>query len=174
MGTKFSVLIDLFFKRIEKDKSFFHYFELADDAAMKLAEERAKTYLYEAIGRLMLQGKPTVDFTNRDDKNGYFNFDLTDTEKLIIPSLMYEYYLDRDVPLLKLMNVNYTPTEMRVFDPTGARNSFMNMYKALQETNATLIDNYKNTDRISGEYRSFDFSKYDTDEWGVAYGYKLL
>lgn len=164
MGTKYSVLIDLFFKRIEKDKSFFRYFELDDISAMELAENRANTYLQEAVGRLMLQGKPTVDFSDRNDTDGYFNFDLTDTEKLILPSLMYESYLDRDVPLLKLMNVNYTPTEMRVFDPTGARNSFMNMYKQVQEANAVLIDNYKNTDRLTGEYRSFEFSKYDTDE----------
>ena len=69
MGTKFSVLVNLFFKRIEKDKSFFRYFELDDNAAMQLAEERADTYLHEAIGRLMLQGSPTVDFGDRDEEN---------------------------------------------------------------------------------------------------------
>lgn len=163
MGTEFKVLIDLFFKRIEKDKSFFCYFDLDDESAMKLAEERADTYLHEAIARLILEGLPTVDFTNRDEINKCFNFELTDIEKLIIPSIMYEYYLDRDVALIKLANVNYTPTEMRVFDPTGARNSFMNMYKNLQESNAILIDRYKNSDRVTGAYRSFDFSKYDIE-----------
>lgn len=161
MGTKFSVLVNLFFKRIEKDKSFFQYFELDDNSAMQLAEERADTYLHEAIGRLMLQGSPTVDFGDRDEGNKCFNFELTDIEKLILPSLMYEYYLDRDVSLLKLKSVDYTPTEMRVFDPTGARNSFLNMYEQLKRTNEQLLNNYKDTDRLTREYRSFDFSKYD-------------
>lgn len=161
MGTKFSVLVNLFFKRIEKDKSFFRYFELDDNAAMQLAEERADTYLHEAIWRLMLQGSPTIDFGDRDEENKCFNFDLTDVEKLILPSLMYEYYLDRDVSLLKLKSVDYTPTEMRVFDPTGARNSFLNMYEQLKRTNEQLLSNYRDTDRLTREYRSFDFSKYD-------------
>lgn len=161
MGTPFSVLVNLFFKRIEKDKGFFHYFELDDNSAMQLAEERAETYLHEAIGRLMLQGSPTVDFSDRDEENKSFNFELTDIEKLILPSLMYEYYLDRDVSLLKLKSVDYTPTEMRVFDPTGARNSFLNMYEQLKRTNEQLLSNYRDTDRLTQAYRSFDFSKYD-------------
>lgn len=161
MGTEFEVLYDLFFKRIEKDKSFFQYFCLDNEKAEAIAKERTDAYLHEAIGRLILQGAPTVDFTDRDEEKKCFNFTLTDTEKYLLPSLMYENYLDRDVPLLKLMNVNYTPTEMRVFDPTGARNSFMNMYKELKQSNALLVDEYKNTDRSTGTYRSFSFSKYD-------------
>ena len=37
-----------FFDRVEKDRDFFRYFEVEEEMAMKLAEERAKTFLKEA------------------------------------------------------------------------------------------------------------------------------
>ena len=84
----------------------------------------------EAVNRLIIEASPSVDFTDRD--NEQFHFDLTGSELAIIPSLMYEQYLFRDFSYLKTLNVNYTPTEMRVFDPSNARATFLNIYNILK------------------------------------------
>ena len=52
MATPYSVLIERFYRRIEKDRDFFNYFEMSDGEALSLAKNRALGYLDEAeIGR---------------------------------------------------------------------------------------------------------------------------
>ena len=134
MGTKYSTLIDSFLRRIEKDSDFFNYVNLSDEESLALATSRAGGYLEEALGKLSLECHPEVDFsdTDEDESTGEvsFNFDLTIHEKYLIPSLMYESYLNREFAYLKTLNVNYTPTELRVFDPSNARSTFMEIYNS--------------------------------------------
>ncbi|MEG1563299.1 MAG: hypothetical protein RR365_06185 [Bacteroides sp.] len=158
MATSYSALYEWFYRRIEKDIEFFNYFNLTDKEAMELAEKRAFGYMNEAVAKITLECQPSVDFSKRDDTLKQFNFDLNDTEFLIISSVMYQYYLDRDIPHLLTLNVNFTPTELKVFDPSGARGSFMSMYKFLCEQNDSLLDKYKDTDRETGKNRTVDFS----------------
>ncbi len=115
----------------------------------------------EAINRLIIEANPSVDFTDRTDKQ--FNFDLTGSELAIIPSLMYEQYLFRDFSYLKTLNVNYTPTEMRVFDPSNARSTFLNIYNTVCKANEKYIDIYKNSDRVTGALKSINFANYDSE-----------
>lgn len=160
MATSYYDLIEMFFHRIEKDRDFFNYFSLSDEEAMEIAETRAQAYLEEAVARIQIECHPTVDFSDRGDDE--FNWDLNDREKLLVTSLMYEYYLGRDISYLKLQNVNYTSTDLRVFDPSNWRLSFMEMYESVRAQNAELLDIYKNTSRETGEYLALDFSRYDT------------
>ena len=88
MATSYSVPINEFFSRVEKDKDFFQYFNLSDEEAMELANKRAEIYLFEACAKIMMMCQPTVNFSNRDDDLRQFNFDLTPSEILLISSLM--------------------------------------------------------------------------------------
>lgn len=76
---------------------------------------------------------------------------------------MYEQYLFRDFSYLKTLNVNYTPTEMRVFDPSNARATFLNIYNTVCATNEKYIDIYKNSDRTTGALKSINFASYDSE-----------
>lgn len=160
--TTYSQVFELFFKRIEKDEDFFKYYELTVEEALALAQERAAAYLEEAVGILELKCLPQIDFNNRTADG--FAFEFNAAEKLLIPSLMYEMYLDRDVAYLKLYEVNFTASELKVFSPSDARNSFMNMYNSVKAYNEQLIDDYKNSDRKTGGYRKLDYTKYDISE----------
>lgn len=160
--TTYQQLIELFFKRIEKDEDFFHYYDLTIEKALELAKERASTYLEEAIGIVDLKGAPQVNFNERTGDG--FSFDFNATEKLLIPSLMYEMYLDRDVAYLKTYEVNFTASELKVFSPSDARNSFMTMYNSVKAYNEQLLDDYKNIDRETGKFRKLNYSKYDVSE----------
>ena len=126
-----------------------------------MVDIRCTNFLDEAVNRLIIEANPSVDFTDRNDEQ--FNFDLTGSELAIIPSLMYEQYLFRDFSYLKTLNVNYTPTEMRVFDPSNARSTFLNIYNTVCETNEKYIDIYKNSDRTTGALKSINFANYDSE-----------
>lgn len=160
MGTSIETPIELFLRRIEKDRDFFNYYNLMDYEAMELAKKRANFFLEEAIGRLIIECQPEVDFTERDE-NGNFAFEWTVQEKLLIPSLMYEVYLSRDFAYLKTLRVDYTTSELRVLDPSNARTSFLLLYKNVQEQNEHLIARYKDTQRNNGAYKTIDFSSFD-------------
>lgn len=163
MATSYDSVINLFLSDVEKDVKFFNYFGKTDEEALALAKERSQFYMDEAVSRIMLDCKPSVDFTNRDSTAKQFNFDLTEQEKLLLRSLMYEYYMFRDVAYLKTQTTNYAPKEVTVFSPDNARTSFMDMYKTVCEHNEHLIDEYRNTDRQTGEYIGVDYSALNAD-----------
>lgn len=164
MSTSKQVPIQAFLRRIEKDKDFFTYFHYDAEQAMQLAIQRAEGLLEDAINRIIIECSPTVDFTDINPNTGEFNFDWTAREKILVPSLMFEYYLEKDIALLKIKEVNYTDTYLKVFDPSNARTSFMDMYKDVKSRNEILLDIYKNTDRITGEYKTVDFDLYDAED----------
>lgn len=161
MGTALSVPIQAFFKRVEADRSFFNYLQLTDEEAMAIAEQRAKTYLNEACSIISMELRPAVDFTDIDTTNECFNFDLMDKEVFLLSSLMYEMYLDRDIAKIKTLSVNYTSTDLRVFDPSNARKTFINMYDFVCRKNELLKNTYSETDRDSGAFLTIDFASYD-------------
>lgn len=158
--TTFEQVREWFYKRIEKDEEYFSYYGCTAEEAIEIARIRADSYLEEAIGLICAKALPQIDFSDRSETG--FNFDFNQTERLLIPSLMYEFYIDRDIALLKLKEVNYTATEIRVFDPSNARTSFKALYDTVREYNAQLLDDYKNTDRKTGKFITLDFSLYDT------------
>ncbi len=156
MGTPFLEPINRFLRRIEEDRDFFQYFHLSDDEALALARQRARNYLEDAIDRMMMDGRPSVDLTDIDEGSFSFNIELTRNEVFLLSSLMYEYYLDKDISRIKTMNVNYTGTELRVFDPSNARSSFLQLYENVQRQNEKLLDTYRNVDRETGDFISIN------------------
>jgi len=164
MGTSYQTIIDAFYRRIEKDREFFNYFNLTDAEALALAKERSLSYMDEALARITLECQPSVDFSNRDDTTEIFGFNLSKTEIFLVSSLMYQSHLERDITYLKTLNVNYTSTELRVFDPSNARSTFMDMYRTVCDQNEALMDEYKNIDRVTGTYKTVNFNAYDDSE----------
>lgn len=164
MATSYSEIYNAFLRRIELDRKFFNYLHLTPGQANEVVLERSRGLLNEAAAIIVSYCSPSVDFNDRDDEVEQFNFDMTTREKYLISSLMYQQYLERDIAKLKCLNVNYTPTELRVFDPSNARESFLNIYDRVCKQNEQLLDEYKNRDRDSGEYISVDFAKYDEED----------
>ena len=168
MGTPYSVIVNAFLRRVELDRQYFFYNNLSDEDAMKIATDRAYVFLEEACDRVMMDCMPVVDFTlsyndNGDvDQSGSFSFNIVPQERLLLSSLMYEAYMERDISRLKTLDVNFTGTEMRVFDPSNARKTFLSMYESVKASNAILIDTYKNSDRATGKYHAIDFARYDS------------
>lgn len=161
MGTPFSIPIERFFHRIEEDREFFNYYQLSDSEALQLAGVRAKAYLQNAADKIMMGGAPDIDFSDVDDALDQFNADLTSREVYLLSSLMYEFYLEKDIAKLKTLSVNYTSSNLKVFDPSNARTSFHTLYKDVCEKNAILLDAYHNTDRTTGAFKGIDYASYD-------------
>ena len=164
MATSFELPIERFFYRIEEDRDFFQYLNLDETHAMQLARRRASHYLMNAVDRLMMDGMPDIDLTDCDLVLAEFNADLTSKEVFFLASLMYEYYLEKDIAKLKTYTVNYTHVDLKVFDPSNARSSFMEMYNSVKAQNEKLLDTYRNTDRLTGAFKAIDFSSYSEEE----------
>lgn len=164
MATPFEDPINRFFYRIEEDRDFFQYINLDNEEAMRLARRRAANYLRNAVDRMMLDGAPDIDLSDVDEQAAQFNMDLTSREVFILASLMYEYYLAKDIAKIKTYTVNYTATDLRVFDPSNARTSFMELYNGVKADNEKLLDLYRNTDRLTGAAKHIDFASYDEED----------
>jgi hypothetical protein len=154
--TSFETVIDMFFHRIEKDADFFLYIGKTPEESMALAKERAMGCLTEAVGMIETFCHPAIDFS--DQTQDGFNVDLTLREKLLVSALMYRQYLQRDVSYLKTLSRDYTATDLRVFSPSDARNSFLALYRTVCEECDQLMDAYRNMDRETGQYISIDFN----------------
>lgn len=157
MATPYSLPVNMFLNMIEKDQEFFNYFSLTKQEASALAVSRSLDYLNEAVATILLKCSPDIDLDDMDDVNEQFNVDLKRKEIYLIASFMYEIYLSRDIAKLKTVNVNFTETELRVFDPSNARSTFMQMYESVKARNESLLDDYNNRDRGTGKYKESDY-----------------
>lgn len=159
--TTYEQVYDWFYTLVEKDWEFFNYYRVTQEEALKIAQDRASRYLEEAVRTIMMKALPQVDFTQRSEDGTGFAFDFTPQEALLVPRLMHQYYLFREFSYLKTREVNFTSSDLKVFDPSNARYSFNEMYRIVSEETAQLLDDYKNTDRLTGRYRAFDPKKFD-------------
>lgn len=160
MSTPYSDFYDRFFKKIEEDEEFFNYYNLTVDESIALAKERAKTYLQEALAKLTLDSTNDVNFDDYDDMLETVTLDCTKTEIDIIANLMFEMYMFRDFAKLKSLEVNFTPSDLRVFSPSESRKSFLSMYNDIVAKNINMIDAYNSKDRLTGKRKTVDYTKY--------------
>ena len=163
MATSFQKPVDIFLGRIEKDIDFFRYIGLSDGEAAQLAAERSKNILLQANLALALRCKSDIDFTDVDVDNDVYTADLNSNEIYLVGSIMYEIYLQKDIAKIKLDSVNYTASELKVFDPSNARSTFMSIYNTVVEENKMLIAEYRDTDRKTGKYLGIDYTVYDEE-----------
>lgn len=158
MSTPFEPIINKFLIKIEKDKSFFSYYNVPLDEAMDLAKEQAKNYLLEAVEILTDKCIPDIDFFDYDVDKNCFNFDLTAKEQGLLASLMYEVYFDRDLVLLKAFKIALTPNTLNQFSPASERKTFGVMLKDIKAENEDKISKYAAVNRITGQRKFLDYS----------------
>jgi hypothetical protein len=157
MPTSFDKPYDVFFKHIENDPDFFNYRNLSVTEALELAKLRADDYLKEAISLLTLKCTPDVDFNDYNDITKEFNFDLVPNEILILGSLMFEIYLERDISKVKIYSAHLTSQEIKtIFSPANERKTFLEMYTKIQLDNDKLITKYISKDRKTGKRKKIN------------------
>lgn len=153
-NTTFDYLFNRFYKRIEKDEEFFNYYSVDVEEAIRLAHERAKGCLIDALDRLSFTSNLQVDFSDYDEEIEELGFKTTNKENKLIVDLMFQVYMERDLPLLHAFKINFTPSDLTVFSPANERNSYESFIKRLNDDNEIALDNYKSRDRKSGKLKN--------------------
>lgn len=163
MSTLFEPILEKFYRKIEKDRDFFAYYNVPLNEAMELAHTQAIGYLYEAIERLTDECSPDVDFFDYDETILEFNFDVTRKEQGLLTDLMREIYFERDLSTLKAFKLVLSPSDLNVFSPAAERNSFVNMLEKIKSENIAKISQYASVDRITGKKKMINYDSYDED-----------
>lgn len=150
MGTAYSDITDVFLHRVEEDRDFFNLINLLPEEVEDVIKIRTRAFLREAIAILSIRHVCPVNFSDRSDDTEKFGFDLSEVEIYLLASLMYQVYLSRYVAKIKALNVNYTATDLRVFDPSNARSTYLELYQQVCDENELLMDAYISQNRDGG------------------------
>lgn len=163
MSTSFEKIINKFFRKIEKDREFFSYYNVTLEDAMQLAKEQANGYLLEAVEKLTDECVPDVDFFDYDEELQVFNFKLTDKEIGLLTDLMREVYFERDFVTLKAFKIAMTPSDLNQFSPASERKTFTDMVNGIKSENIGKISQYASVDRVTGKKKLINYSQYSED-----------
>jgi len=158
--TTYEELYTPFFNRIEKDATFFSYYNLTEEEALEIAKSRTKNYLSEAI--TIWERNCTLDIEIvLDDELEEISATLTHNEINLIADLMYEVYISRDIVTLKSMVNALTSTDLKMlYSPANERKTFMDMYNTLKSNNEVAMSNYNGRDRLTGKRKVIDYAQY--------------
>lgn len=160
--TSFEIILKKFYDRIEKDEDFFGYYNVDVNEAISIATNRAKNYLCEALDELSCLSNIDVDFSDYDTKIMMINFKLYPKEINLIVEMMFLIYMKRDEALLHAMEINFTPSDLKVFSPANERTSYRNFINSLEHNLEIKIDSYKNRDRKTNTLKhTIDYSSYN-------------
>ena len=163
MSTSFEKVINKFFRKIEKDREFFSYYNVSLEEAMQLAKEQANGYLLEAVEKLTDECVPDINFFDYDEELQAFNFKLTDKEIGLLTDLMREVYFERDFVTLKAFKIAMTPSDLNQFSPASERKTFTDMVNGIKSENIGKISQYASVDRITGKKKLINYSQYNED-----------
>lgn len=163
MSTSFEKIINKFFRKIEKDREFFSYYNVSLEEAMQLAKEQANGYLLEAVEKLTDECVPDVDFFDYDEELQVFNFKLTEKEIGLLTDLMREVYFERDFVTLKAFKIAMTPSDLNQFSPASERKTFTDMVNGIKSENVGKISQYASVDRVTGKKKLINYSQYNED-----------
>jgi len=163
VSTSFEKVINKFFRKIEKDREFFSYYNVSLEEAMQLAKEQANGYLLEAVEKLTDECVPDVDFFDYDEELQVFNFKLTDKEIGLLTDLMREVYFERDFVTLKAFKIAMTPSDLNQFSPASERKTFTDMVNGIKSENVGKISQYASVDRVTGKKKLINYSQYNED-----------
>ena len=163
MSTSFEKVINKFFRKIEKDREFFSYYNVSLEEAMQLAKEQANGYLLEAVEKLTDECVPDIDFFDYDEELQVFNFKLTEKEIGLLTDLMREVYFERDFVTLKAFKIAMTPSDLNQFSPASERKTFTDMVNGIKSENVGKISQYASVDRMTGKKKLINYSQYNED-----------
>ena len=162
-STSFEKVINKFFRKIEKDREFFSYYNVSLEEAMQLAKEQANGYLLEAVEKLTDECVPDIDFFDYDEELQVFNFKLTEKEIGLLTDLMREVYFERDFVTLKAFKIAMTPSDLNQFSPASERKTFTDMVNGIKSENVGKISQYASVDRMTGKKKLINYSQYNED-----------
>lgn len=142
-----------FFDRIEEDENFFQYFEIDEIQAMKLARERARTYLREACS--YLRRHVTLDFSlnivTNEAGEEFFGSKLTDDEIFLLGDIMLLIYFERGLAKLRPKLNAFAASELKLLhSPANERQTYVSMIEAQRNRVDYLIADYYAKDRLTG------------------------
>ena len=161
--TSFDEFYSRFYDKVENDPDFFDYYNHTSDESMEIAQERAKSYLKEAIDIFTLKCTPTVNFFDIDTKNSCFNFECTSREIEIITRIMYSIYLERDISKLKPLINSLTATDIKYFfSPANDRKTFESLINWYKNKTDILISNYAARDRLTNKRKTIGYDEYES------------
>lgn len=159
--TSFEYLFERFYKRLEKDEDFFDYYNIPISEAIQLAHDRAKGYLIDTLEVLSSIEGVDVDFTDYDEEIEEINFKTVPRENRLIVNLMFQFYMERDIPLLHAFQINFSPSDLNIITPSTERSTYLNLVNKLKHDNDELIDAYRNRDRETGKLKyTINYSDY--------------
>ena len=161
--TSFDEFYSRFYDKVENDPDFFDYYNHTSDESMEIAQERAKSYLKEAIDIFTLKCTPTVNFFDIDIENSCFNFECTSREIEIITRIMYSIYLERDISKLKPLINSLTATDIKsLFSPANDRKTFESLINWYKNKTDILISNYAARDRLTNKRKTIGYDEYES------------
>ena len=109
-----------------------------------MTEEEVKEYLQDylvpAITRFHICRQ---DLSDRNDTEGYFNVELTDTEVEILSNFLLLEYIDSTyIRTPTLLKVSLSSSDFNAFSPSFFLDKLMNMHKTYLSENETLLSRY--------------------------------
>lgn len=153
MATAYQNVVDRFLNKIKKDRCFFTYKNITNEAQLEaIINDRAITLMDDAImyfvPRVMFY--QDIDFYDKDDFSEMFNIDLTPLEEDIISEIMILKLYEEEMQVFKKKQ-EYLGKDINVFSPSAERNSFMNMLEFVKKNVDDLIEIYNTRDRKTGK-----------------------
>ena len=160
--TPFKIIFSRFYKRLEKDEDFFNYYNISMAEATCLARDRAKGYLIDVLDKLTQIGNLQVNFGDYDEEIERINFKLFPNEIRLVVDIMFQEYMEKDIPRLHAFQINFSPSDINIITPSTERKTYLELLSKLKENNDVAIDNYKNRDRQTGMLRkTINYKKYE-------------
>lgn len=157
-------VIDSFLDKLEADEDFFAYYGVDEDEALRLAKERASSYLKQAMATM--RREVDLDFTLSLDENGKFTEAITDDEVDVLTEIMLLKYYERMQAKLKPKLNAFAASELKLLhSPANERTSFMEMLETTREHVREVLGWYEARNRLTGERKLVDHTiPEDTEE----------
>lgn len=161
MPTTKQTIKEVFYSKIEQDESFFEYYNLTPSEAIELANKRADNLLRDAVSYFKSHDRDSgLDFTENED--GDYEEDFTDVEIDLLAEIMNLLLFRKDYNRLKNLEVNFTPSDLKVFSPSESRRTFLDMYLTLKGEIDSKIRRYCDRDREDNKLITINYSAYET------------
>lgn len=150
MITAYEDIKDRFIKRLRGDKKFFEYKSLSTSEIEQFVEDHFSDLLLQSIEEIYKIGTPQINFYDKDDIIGQFNFELKPNEISLLVDLCYVKYFDEDRNKLHEFMIAFKGQELNLLSPANERNSFLAMISDMENKVIANINKYLSTDRITG------------------------
>lgn len=163
--TTFEEIYNVFFSKIQKDKSFFLSNVVSPEEAYLQAVTNSKYYLDGAIVEITIYGNldtPVDLISNKNDLLEQFDITLNMVEIDLITDVMIEKHLERSVvERLNYLKTLYHSSELKVFCPADSVRAFNSSFQNLKTANRNNIRLYKKRNRDNFKYNRFNYSIFD-------------